>query len=216
MNSEKLKQYVIDELSFDPKVDATNIDVSVHDRVVTLSGHVRSFADKMALTDAVARVKGVRNIILDVDISHANGASVSDEEIAKRATALLDWSNRLPKGAVKVTVKDGCLTLSGTVDCDYQRSEAEQELKHLAGITDLRNGIVIRLAEKKEAVQESIEEAIHRHANLDNPRIRVDVDEEGNVTLKGKVDDWLARQIVEDTAWLAAGVKTVDNLVKVR
>lgn len=216
MNSEKLKQYVIDELNFDPKVDATNIEVSVHDRIVTLSGHVRSFADKMALADAVARVRGVRNIILDVDIAHANGASISDEEIAKRAAALLDWSNRLPQGAIKVTVKAGCLTLSGTVDCDYQRSEAEQELKHLAGITDLHNSIVIRSAEKKEAVQESIEEAIHRHANLDNPRIDVDVDEAGNVTLKGKVDDWLARQIVEDTAWLAAGVKTVDNLVKVR
>lgn len=216
MNSEKLRRYVLEELKFDPRVDASGIGVAVNDRIVTLTGHAHSFADKAAIADAATRVKGVRGIVLDVDVHRPPEYEIPDDEIAKRASAVLDWNTKIPPGAVKVTVEEGCLTLSGTVDWQFQRCEAEEDLRRLAGVSGLKNEIQIRRISQKDDVRHSIQDAMHRRADIQACQIRVDVDENGHVTLKGKVDDWQARNTVEDAAWLVAGVKDVENRVKVR
>ncbi len=216
MNSEKLHRYVLEELKFDPRVDASGVGVSVHDRIVTLTGHVNNYADKVAIADAIARVKGVRGVVMDIEVRRSPEFQLTDEEVAKRAATVLDWNTAIPRGAVKVTVEDGFVTLSGSVDWQYQRAQAEQDLRGLAGVAGLTNQIVIRRATKKEDIKNSIKEAMHRRADVQCSAIRVDVDEEGKVVLKGKVCDWIARNAVEDAAWLVAGVRNVDNQVKVK
>ncbi len=216
MNSEKLRRYVLEELKFDPRIDASGVGVSVDNRLVTLTGHVNSYADKTAVVDAAARVKGVRGIVVELEVRRSPEFQLTDEEVAKRAATVLDWNTAIPRGAVKVTVEDGCLTLSGSVDWQYQRAEAEQDLRRLAGVAGLKNEIVLRRVSKKEDIKNSIKEAMHRRADVQASAICVDVDEEGQVVLKGKVEDWVARNAVEDAAWLVAGVKKVDNRVKVR
>ena len=62
MNDIELRQNIIDELEFEPAVDAANIGVAVDKGVVSLSGHVGSYAEKLAAEKAVKRVKGVRAI----------------------------------------------------------------------------------------------------------------------------------------------------------
>ena len=57
-----LRQSVLEELDFDPSFDAANIGVAVENGVVTLTGHVRSYAAKLAVERAVQRVKGVHGI----------------------------------------------------------------------------------------------------------------------------------------------------------
>ena len=216
MNSEKLHRYVLEELKFDPRVDSSGVGVSVHDRIVTLTGHVNNYADKIAIADAVARVKGVRGVVMDIEVRRSPEPQLTDEEVAKRATTVLDWNTAIPRGAVKVTVEEGFLTLSGSVDWQYQRAQAEQDLRGLAGVAGLTNQIVIRRVTKKEDIKNSIKEAMHRRADVQVSAIRVDVDEQGQVVLKGKVHDWIARNAVEDAAWLVAGVRNVDNQVKIR
>lgn len=216
MNSEKLHRYVLEELKFDPRVDSSGVGVSVHDRIVTLTGRVNNYADKVAIADAIARVKGVRGVVMDIEVRRSPEFQLTDEEVAKRAATVLDWNTAIPRGAVKVTVEDGFLTLSGSVDWQYQRAQAEQDLCGLAGVAGLTNQIVIRRVTKKEDIKNSIKEAMHRRADVQASAIRVDVDEEGQVILKGKVCDWVARNAVEDAAWLVAGVRNVDNQVKVR
>lgn len=216
MNSERLRKYVLEELAFDPRVDASGIGVSVDERIVKLTGHVHSLADKIAVAQAVERVKGVRGVVLDVEVRCPPDSHVSDEVLVKRATDVLAWDNSLPKGAVKVTVDQGCLTLTGSVDWQFQRSGIESDLRCLAGVIDIDNQIAIRAISCKQDVKRSIKDAMHRRADVQASNIRVDVDEGGRVTLKGKVDDWQARNAVEDAAWLIAGVKDVDNRVRIR
>jgi len=215
MNSERLRKYVLEELAFDPRVDASGIGVSVDERIVKLTGHVHSLADKIAVAQAVERVKGVRGVVLDVEV-RCPDAHISDDVLVKRATDVLDWDTTLPRGAVKVSVDQGCLTLTGTVDWQFQRSEIEKDLRCLAGVIDIDNKIAIRSISCKQDVKRSIKDAMHRRADVQASNIRVDVDENGKVTLKGKVEDWQARNTVEDAAWLIAGVKDVDNRVRVR
>lgn len=216
MNSEKLHRYVMEELGFDPRVDASGIAVKVENRIVTLTGHANSFADKIAIAEAVKRVKGVRGIVVDIEVRCPPDFYVPDEQIAERATQVLAWRTDIPRDAVKVTVEDGCMTLSGTVDWQFQRQGIEEDLRRLAGVVGIRNEIAIRRISCSKDVRHLITDAMHRRADVEAAHIDVDVDESGRVTLRGKVADWRARNAVEDAAWLVAGVKHVDNHVTVR
>lgn len=216
MNSERLRKYVLEELAFDPRVDATGVGVGIDERIVRLTGHVHSLADKIAVAEAVERVRGVRGVVLDIEVRCPPESHVSDEVLAKRATDVLAWNTSLPKDAVKVTVEQGCLTLTGSVDWQFQRSEVENDLRRLAGVIDIANRIAIRKISRKRDVKRSIKDALQRRADVQASSIRVDVDEDGQVTLKGKVEDWQSRNAVEDAAWLVAGVKAVENRVRIR
>ena len=64
----QLKADVTDELAWDPAINSTHVGVMVQDGVVTLAGHLDSFAEKHAVERAVRRVAGVRGIALDLDV----------------------------------------------------------------------------------------------------------------------------------------------------
>lgn len=59
--------------------------------------------------------------VVDIEIRRPPDFYVPDEQIAERATQVLAWRTDIPREAVKVTVEDGCMTLSGTVDWQFQR-----------------------------------------------------------------------------------------------
>ena len=215
MNSERLRRYVLDELKFDPRIDASSVAVSVEKRIVSLTGHVHSVADKAAVVDAVKRLKGVRGIVVDMDVRPTEQFRIEDEEIAVSAAAVLAWHPVAPKDAVKVTVENGCLTLSGAVDWNFQKAAIEDDLRKLAGITGIRNEIVLRRTTQEVDIKQSIKEAMRRLADVHSANVNVDVDGEGHVKLKGRVVGWQARNAVEDAAWMVAGVRDVDNRVRV-
>ena len=120
MRDTALKQDILDELEFEPSVDATRIGVAVRDGVVTLSGHVGTFAQKLAMEEAVRRVKGVRGIAEEVEVRPMGNDGVGDDEIAARALAALRWSTLVPEGRILVQVERGKVTLIGKLDWAYQ------------------------------------------------------------------------------------------------
>lgn len=215
MNSERLRRYVLEELAFDPRTDASGIGVAVENRIVTLTGHVRSAADKTAVVNAVNRLKGVRGIVVDIEVRPTAEFKVEDEEIAERAAAILAWRGGSPRDTVTFAVENGRITLSGTVDWEFQKSAIEEDVRRLAGVTGVGNEIAIRSVSQKGDIQKSIKEAMHRLADVHSSQINVAVDEEGRVELKGRVAGWQARNAVEDAAWMVPGVRAVDNRVRV-
>ena len=121
MDAKQLRQNVLDELEFEPSVDAANIGVIANDGVVTLTGHVSSYAEKLAAERAVRHVKGVRAIAQEIEVRYPSDKKTADDEIAKRALSVLKWYATIPQNAVKVTVQRGWITLAGEVDWQYQR-----------------------------------------------------------------------------------------------
>lgn len=154
MNSERLRRYVLEELAFDPRVDASGIGVMVENRMVTLTGHVRSAADETAAVNAVERLKGVRGIVVGIEVRPASGLKVADEEIAKRAAAMLAWHRAAPCDSITVTVENGHATLSGIVDWRFQKSAVEEDISRLAGVAGIRNEISIRSIPQRERYPE--------------------------------------------------------------
>jgi osmotically-inducible protein OsmY len=144
MDDKTLRQYVLDELNWEPGVDSAHIGVAVDKGVVTLTGHVPNFAQKRAVESAVRRVKGVRGIAEELWVDFGAARPYLDDDIAKRALNVLDLNVLVPPGAIQVTVQQGGLTLSGEVRWDYQRTAAVADLRKLRGVTGITNDIEIK------------------------------------------------------------------------
>jgi len=211
MTDAKLRQDVLDELEFEPRIDAAHIGVAAENGVVTVSGHVPSYSQKVAAVQAVWRVKGVRAVADEIEVRFLEDKKTSDDQIARRALDVLEWDTSLPGRAIRVTVHQGLVTLAGDVDWHYQRKAAEETIRKLSGVRAVVNNIIIKPRVEAEDVQRKIEQALERNAAVEARAIRVTVENGGKVVLEGKVSNWNERRAVEEAAWSAAGVKAVED-----
>lgn len=208
-----LRQEVLDELEFDPSLDAAKIAVAVSNGIVTLAGTTHSYAEKVAAEHAALRVKGVRGVAQEIKVVYPEDKKTGDDEIARRAVNILDWDTSIPAGKVKVKVQNGWLTLTGDVLWQYQKAAAEIAVRKLSGITGISNQIMVQPIVNAADIKTRIEDALKRNATIEADAIRVRVSG-GAVTLEGKVHAWSERGIVEHAAWSAPGVVSVaDNLM---
>lgn len=209
-----LKREVMAELNWDPAVKSTAVGVAVKDGVVTLTGHLETFAEKYAASRAVRRVAGVKAIALELDVKLAPGHRRSDTEIAESAEQALKWNTVVPLEAIRLTVDHGWVTLQGSVEWDYQRRNAEKAIRPLMGVVGINNEITLRTQPKVADLSQKIEEALTRQAIRDARRIKIDVD--GNtVKLTGTVHSWQESDAAQGVAWSAPGVALVVNELKI-
>ena len=211
MSEITLRQDVLDELEFEPSINAAHIGVAVNDGAVALTGHVESFAEKQAALDAVRRIKGVRAIADEIEVRYASNQKTSDDEIAKRAADILAWDSVVPGNAIQITVREGLVTLSGKVHWYYQKKAAEDDVRKLTGIKGVVNNVQIKPVVAAADVKRKIEDALKRHAEVEAKSIRVTVQDMDAVLLEGTVDTWDERRAVEAAAWSAPGVRIVDD-----
>ena len=214
MNDSDLRQLVIDELEFEPAIDASNIGIAAKDGIVTLSGFVSSYAEKMTAERAVRRVKGVHAIAQEIEIRYATDKKINDDEIALRCVNIINCDTTLPEDKIKVKIERGWVTLTGEVPWHFQRIAAESGVRKITGVTGITNLISIKAHVQASDIKKRIEEALKRSAEVEANSIRVVVTD-SSVRLEGKVHDWREREIVEKAAWSVPGVMTVDDRMTV-
>jgi osmotically-inducible protein OsmY len=214
MDDSTLRQDIIDEFEFEPSINAAHIGVAVERGVVTLTGHVTTFAQKAAAEEVVRRVKGVKGIAQEIEVRPIGSNKTADDEIAKRALNSLRWTTLVPQDVVQIRVQDGWVTLTGKVDWQYQRTAAENAVSGLAGVKGFRNNIEVRPHATTEDVKKRIENALRRNAEVEAHSIRVEV-RDGKVRLEGKVNTWAQRRAAERAAWSAPGVRSVEDLLTI-
>ena len=210
----QLKKDVEAELQWDPAVDATNVGVAVKDGIVSLTGHLDTYAEKFAIERAVQRVAGVRAIAVELDVKLAPNHQRSDTEIAAAIEAAFKWHALLSAQRLKVKVEKGWVTLSGNVDWEYQRHDAEHAVRPLAGVVGLSNSITLKQQATPGNVATRIREALTRQAQREAAHIEVDL-QGASVTLRGQVHSWAERVAAQGAAWSAPGITSVINELKV-
>ncbi|OYV38438.1 MAG: hypothetical protein B7Z80_10030 [Rhodospirillales bacterium 20-64-7] len=207
MDSE-LQKRVLAELEWEPTVDAAHIGVAARGGVVTLSGQVKTYLEKMAAERATRRVKGVVAIAEEIAVELPVSDQRTDEDIAASIVNVLRWHAAIPFERVAVKVEHGHVTLTGEVDWKYQRDLAVQDVQRIRGVRMVTAQLTIKPRVKPEEVKQKIEAALRRNAELEASHILVSA-AGSSVTLAGHVKTWSERQAAEAAAWSAPGVTEV-------
>jgi osmotically-inducible protein OsmY len=213
MKDSLLRDSVIAELEFEPSIDANDIGVAVEDGIVTLSGHVPTYGQKLAVEQAVARVKGVRGFAEHLEVRLPGGTGTSDDEIARRVANTLRWNTVVPDNRVMVKVQDGWVTLTGKLKWHYQRAGAAAAIQNLKGVVGVTNLIELTETPSAPDIRKQIEDTLKRSAEAEATSLQIEVDGD-KVILNGYVKAWSERGLIARAAWSAPGVRIVeDNLV---
>jgi osmotically-inducible protein OsmY len=211
----QLQRDVIDELRWDASIGSSEIGVAAKEGVITLTGQVETYAKKYAAVRAAERVAGVHAIAEQIQVVIPGVLRRTDTDIAHAILRTFEWDVQVPQDRVKARVEDGWVWLEGDVDWQYQSRAAERAVRNLSGVRGVTNLLQVSTRVSVPDVQQRIESALKRSAELDSKKINIDATD-GRVTLRGSVRSWAERRDAENAAWSAPGVWRVQDELVVR
>lgn len=209
----ELQEDVINELLWDPKLTdiASRIGVSAAKGMVTLSGKVDTYSQKVAAEHAAQRVHGVNVVALDIEVRVLPGFAKSDIEIAEMINNAIQWNSLIQNELIEVMVENGWVTLTGAVSWHFERRAVEAAVKNINGVKGIVNNISLIASElDSRVIKDKISAAFHRSATIDSSSIQVDVNK-NSVILRGSVKSRRDKKDAEKAAWSSPGVTSVEN-----
>jgi len=210
LNNLELQKKVLEALDWEPSLDATGIGVAAIGGVVTLTGQVPSYADRLAAERVVKQIIGVKGLANDLEVRLPGDARRTDTELAAAAVKALEWDVQVPHEMIKLRIADGWITLEGQVEWQFQREAAERSVRHLLGVRGVSNQLTLMTRVTPADLKNRIESALKRNAELEARQIRVET-RGGTVVLNGAVHSWAERDQAERAVWAAPGVSAVED-----
>ena len=209
-NDLEIQQDVINQLSWEPFLKASDIGVTVKNGIVTLTGQVDSYYKKISAEKAAKKVAGVRAIAEDIQLRVSPSFIKTDAELAESVLNALKWHSAVDEEKLKIKVENGVVTLDGEVEWEFQRTSARNAVSNLLGVRNVISNIVLKPKLTAIDIKAKISSAFHRTATIDAQNIEVEI--LGNkAILRGRVRSYAEKDDAESAAWSAPGIAYVDN-----
>jgi osmotically-inducible protein OsmY len=206
----EIQKDVIEQLKWEPFLNAAQIGVAVKNGIVTLSGQVDAYSKKILAEKTTKKVAGVKAIAEDIQVGISPVYKKTDTEIAEAVVNALKWHTMIPDEKIKVSVEDGNVKLEGDVEWEYQRNQAKTAIENLTGVRFVTNLVAVKPKITPYELQQKINSSFQRSANIDSARITAEV-LGSKVTLRGKVRSFSEKEDAENAVWSAPGVVSVEN-----
>lgn len=211
----ELEQRIMRELKWDSRINSASISVDVKNGVVTLTGAVPTYLQKLEAQSAAHRVVGVLDVANDIEVKPVDRFARTDTQIANAVRHALEWDALVPNELIQSSVSDGWVTLEGEVDYWRERGDAEEAIRRLTGVVGVTNKITVRKQLiDSEDLRDDIELALERRAEREAERLRVEVND-GAVDLYGRVHSWQERRAVVGSISHAPGVIQVTDHLRI-
>ena len=213
-NDIELQNDVIEQLKWEPFLNACQIGVAVKNGIVTLSGQVDTYSKKTMAERAAKKVSGVLAIAEDIQVGNSPGYRKTDTEVAEAVVNGLKWHTMIPEEKIQVSVEDGIVKLEGEVEWEYQRTQPASAIENLTGVRSVTNLISVKPKITSSEIQKKINAAFQRSATIDSGKIKAEV-MGSRVTLRGKVRSFSEKEDAENAAWFAPGITSVTSKLEI-
>lgn len=141
----------------------------------------------------------------------------TDAEIQRDVLEELKWEPFLKASEIGVAVKNGVVTLTGTVDTYSKKLSAEKATKRVSGVTAVAQDIEVRITDggkrNDSDIATAVINALNWNSMIPKEKIKVKV-ENGWVTLEGDLDWEYQKKAAARSAENLLGVTGVTNLIK--
>jgi osmotically-inducible protein OsmY len=208
---ERIKKDIVDQLSWDSRIDASKVKVEVDNGNLELSGFVPTFSARRTVEEDVRGIPGVVSVDNRMVVNRIM-TGPSDEKMHYTVDSVLSWSQDINAGNIRVAVDDGEVTLEGTVGTLWEKHRAEEIVSELKGIVGITNRLAVVPTKDvlDERIAENIVAALDRTGNVNVDSVDVKV-ENGIVTLCGTVRSWNARRTAYQAALFTCGVTNIHD-----
>lgn len=206
----ELQKDVQDELKWEPKLRGSEIGVSAHNGIITLTGIVDRYTKKIAAEKAAERVAGVKIIAQEIEVRISKAGKKSDTEIAKAILESFKWNSEIPEDSIKLRVENGWVFIEGEVEWQYQKDLIREAIEPIQSVKGISNYVTIQPKLESSIIKENIRKALLRNAAIEANNIKLEITDK-KVILKGTVHSWFEKNEIEKAAWSAPGVEVVED-----
>lgn len=195
------------ELASDPSI-AASLEVETKQGIVILRGQVEHLLAQERAAKRSMRVKGVRAVVNNL---YLKPVGRTDQELLHDVQRALFLDPVTEVQEIRVQVKDGTVTLQGTVDSWQEMYLGEEVVKKVPGVKRVVNDITInsKIQRSDKELQEEIQRRLAADVWVDANVLEVQV-QDGHVTLKGVVSSRAEKTQAALDAFVM-GVQSVDD-----
>jgi osmotically-inducible protein OsmY len=212
---EEIRRDVVAGLAQDPRLRNTQIDTRVENGIVALTGSVDAYMKRWSADAVACRIPGVRSVVNELEVILPRSSERSDAQITAAATNALASSATLAPHTIGVAVENGIVTLTGSVEWNFLREDAERIVRDLWGVRAIRNRIAVRARSILAELKQEIRRALARTAETEGANIGIET-QGGKVTMRGTACSEAQRAAAERVAWSTEGVTSVENEITLK